>query len=409
MAEQVQATSDAAMPAGATAATGIAVLPTAPPVYPQLTQLTVPLADAQQAFGTPDATGRLPMILLPTAPTRIRTSVVLIGVVALVAGSILNVALAARAGAAAVGLVLIVLGIVPAFFVRIPEGSNAILLARGRFLKTLGPGNRQLMPWIQVSHLVTSREIPFEIPAYGVPDADGVRVSADLLVTFRVVEPEKFVFAISAPDFDQVCQASGQDAFRRLIRTTATDVVLDLSDDASRQVAAEMGTALSAYGVRIEKAVLTFVRLPDDVMRSLEGRRLAAVQLAEEDEIQALRLRRAADEQALEHQRVAARRKLFEIEAENETYRLQQLERRLQEFPAASRWDFEGDRLNVARALATNSRAIVQMQAGTDVASSLLTAEAAAMLEDPPANGGSGAGRRRARPANGSSAGGGTA
>src|SRR6185312_2091065 len=141
--------------------------------------------------------------------------------------------------------------------------------------------NQSLMPWIRISHLVTSREIPFEIPAYGVPDAEGVRVSADLLVTFRVVEPEKFVFAISAPDFDQVCQASGQDALRRLIRATTTDVVLDLSDDASRTVAAEMGEALKPYGVRIEKAVLTFVRLPDDVMRSLEGRRLAAVQLAE--------------------------------------------------------------------------------------------------------------------------------
>ena len=40
--------------------------------YVQLTQTTVPLRDAQLAFGTPDAAGRLPIILLPTAPFRIR-------------------------------------------------------------------------------------------------------------------------------------------------------------------------------------------------------------------------------------------------------------------------------------------------------------------------------------------------
>ena len=250
---------------------------------------------------------------------------VLIGAVSLIAGAILDVTVGARAVAVAVGVVLLAIGIVPAFFVRIPEGSNAILLQRGRFLKTLGPGNQRLMPWIAISHLVTSREIPFDIPAAAVANSEGVRVAVDLLVTIRIVEPEKFVFAISAPDFDQVCQASGQDAIRRLIRGTSTDEVLDLSDPATDALKADIGQQLGQYGVRIEKAVLTAVRLPDDVMRSLESRRLATTQRAEETEIQALRLQRESSSQALDQQRVAARRRVIEIEAENETFRLAQL------------------------------------------------------------------------------------
>jgi len=356
----------------------MSTMPTPPTDYAQLTQLTVPLADAQLAFGTPDATGRLPIILLPTAPFRVNTTLVLIGAIALVAGVILSVALAARAVGIAAGLVLIVVGVLPAFFVRIPEGSNAILLQRGRFLKTLGPGNHRLMPWIAVSHLVTSREIPFDIPCASVPNAEGVRVSLDILLTFRVVHPEKFVFAISAPDFDQVCQASGQDALRRLVRTTTTDGVLDLDEHACQALAANIDGALEPYGVSVKKAVLTYVRLPDDVMRSLEARRLATVQLSEESEVQALRVQRDANAHALDQQQVAARRRVFEIEADNETFRLAQLERRLQEYPAATRWDFERQRLDVARALAGNTKAIVQMSAGTDVATSLLMHEAPA-------------------------------
>ena len=253
----------------------------------------------------------------------------------------------ARAVAVAVGVVLLAIGIVPAFFVRIPEGSNAILLQRGRFPKTLGPGNQRLMPWIAISHLVTSREIPFDIPAAAVANSEGVRVAVDLLVTIRIVEPEKFVFAISAPDFDQVCQASGQDAIRRLIRGTSTDEVLDLSDPATDALKADIGQQLGQYGVRIEKAVLTAVRLPDDVMRSLESRRLATTQRAEETEIQALRSQRESSGQALDEQRASARRRVIEIEAENETYRLRSW-KRLQDYPAASRWDFDGQRLEVA-------------------------------------------------------------
>jgi regulator of protease activity HflC (stomatin/prohibitin superfamily) len=342
--------------------------------YVQLTQTTVPLRDAQLAFGTPDAAGRLPIILLPTAPFRINSTAVLIGAVSLIAGVILDVTVGARAVALAVGVVLLAIGIVPAFFVRIPEGSNAILLQRGRFLKTLGPGNQRLMPWIAISHLVTSREIPFDIPAAAVANSEGVRVAVDLLVTIRIVEPEKFVFAISAPDFDQVCQASGQDAIRRLIRGTSTDDVLDLSDPATDALKADIGQQLGQYGVRIEKAVLTAVRLPDDVMRSLESRRLATTQRAEETEIQALRSQRESSSQALDEQRAAARRRVIEIEAENETFRLAQLEKRLEDYPAASRWDFDGQRLEVARSLATNPRAIVQMN-GADVATSVLMDE----------------------------------
>jgi hypothetical protein len=68
--------------------------------------------------------------------------------------------------------------------------------------------------------------VPFDIPAAAVANSDGVRVAVDLLVTIRIVEPEKFVFAISAPDFDQVCRASGQDAIRPADPRTSTDDVL---------------------------------------------------------------------------------------------------------------------------------------------------------------------------------------
>src|SRR6478735_6350747 len=93
----------------------MSVMPVPPSDYAQLTQLTVPLEDAQLAFGTPDATGRLPIILLPTAPSRIRTSLVIAGVLAGIAGAILNINPIVRVGGVGIGAVLVVLGIVPAF------------------------------------------------------------------------------------------------------------------------------------------------------------------------------------------------------------------------------------------------------------------------------------------------------
>ena len=86
-------------------------------------------------------------------------------------------------------------------------------------------------PWIVVSHVVTIREIPFDSAATGIPRSDDVRVDIELLLTFTIIAPEKFVFAISAPDFDEVCLAAALEAIRVLVRSKRSDEILDLSTD----------------------------------------------------------------------------------------------------------------------------------------------------------------------------------
>jgi len=340
--------------------------------YIQLTQARVPLDEAPEAFGVPDASGRLPIVLLPSAPHRIRNSFLIAGIIVAIVGLILDMQLILRGGALIFGVLLIFLGVFRSFLVPVPEGSKAILLRRGRIDRTIGPGNHVIPPWIAVSHLVTTREIPFDVPVTEVPTQEGLRVSVDVLLTFRITRPEQFVFAISAPDFDQVCQAAGQDALRLLVRSTTAEHVLDLAGTESAQLAATTGRALAGYGVQVERVVILHIKPPDEFMRSLEGRRIAAVQREEEIERHALEQRRQTDRETLERQRVESRRQLIEIEAANEAFRLERLQERLTAYPQASRFDLESARLEVAKALAGNTRAMLQVGSGGDIASALV-------------------------------------
>ncbi len=356
------------------------------PPYVQLTQARVPLDEAAAAFGVPDATGRLPIVLMPSAPNRISNGFVIAGVAVAVIGPFLNVDFALRGGAIGIGAVLIFLGVFRSFRLPVPEGSQAILLRRGRVDRTIGPGNHIVPPWIAVSHLVTTREIPFNVPVVDVPTEDGVRISVDVLLTFRITEPARFIFAISAPDFDQVCQAAGQDALRMQIRSTTTARILDLAGTESGEVAAAIGKVLQSYGVVVERVVILNIRPPDAFMRSLEGRRLATQQREEEGEQHALEQRRQADRESLVRQRVESQRQLIELEAANEAIRLERLQERINAFPAASRYDLESARLEVARALAGNTRAMVQVGTGGDIASALMLRD----LADPDSDAGGG-------------------
>lgn len=342
--------------------------PPAPPPAPaaaaytvQLTQVRVPIADAADAFAIPDASGRFPIVVLTGERSRIRNEFVIAGAVLIVVALIFDLNIAVRGGLMAVAVAALFIGVFQSFVVHIPEGSQALALRRGRFDRVLPAGVHYLPPWIAVTHVVTKREIPFVVPGAAVPNADGVRIDMDLLITFAIDAAERFVFSISAPDFDLVCAAASQDALRRLVRGIGSQDVLDLAGESSEELRAAIGTALEDYGVVVHKVVIVAVRPPADYMASLEARRLSEVQQAEQAEQHLLDRRRLADRIDLLRQDAEERRNLIELEAANESLRLERLQTRIATFPEAARWDFDGQRLEVARALAGNDRALLSV------------------------------------------------
>ena len=340
--------------------------------YLQLTQARVPLDEAGEAFTVPDESGRLPIVVLPTQPFRIRNGFVVAGAVAIVVALILDVELVARTGVLAFGVVLVFLGVFQSFIVAVPEGAQALLLKSGRYWKTVGAGRHIVPPWIVVSHVVTVREIPFTAIGAGVPSKDDVRVDLDLLLTFTITAPDKFVFAISAPDFDQVCMAASLEAIRALVRTKASADMLDLDADDADTLRTMIGVAIEPYGVAIQRVVITRIQPPIAFMASRESRRLATVQRDEQTERYALEERMLADREALERLRLTAQKERIELEAANEALRLRRLQERITTYPTAAQHDVDGQRLDVARALAGNTRAMVQVGPGGDVADALI-------------------------------------
>jgi hypothetical protein len=111
----------------------------------------------------------------------------------------------------------------------------------------------------------------------------------------------------------------------------------------------------------VHKVVIMAVRPPADYMASLEARRLAEVQQAEQAELHILKRRRQADRIDLKRHAIEEQRKLIELEAGNEELRLERLQARIAAYPEAARWDVDSQRLDVARALAGNERALLSV------------------------------------------------
>jgi len=360
------------------------------PDYTQLTSVRVPLDQAADALVSPDASGRTPIVVLTRRQNRISNVSLLIAVLIL-AGGILWSVLAGNflliSAAIPLSLVFFVLAIFRSFLVRIPEGAYGLLQQRGKYLRTIESGTQILPPWIVVSHLVTRRIIPFDVPVQEAPTQDNVRSTVQALVTFTISDAYRFVYSISASDFDQVFQAACQNTLRAMVRQISSDEVNNLTRRDTSELRDALSNASEPYGVKMVKVNIIYAHPPVDFVRSQEARQLAMLQQAEQAEQQALLQRKQTDGETLARQAVIARvgrerdelqvqvqkaeirRRVVELEAQAEELRISKLQERLNSYPRAAEWEWQGEQLEVVRGLASNTHAVVQMGGGsTDLA-----------------------------------------
>ena len=356
--------------------------------YGQLSQIRVPLDRAGEVFSQKDASGRTPIVLVPVDLNRIHNVYFIAGLVVLVAGIIAGFLLGQWTWpslGAVLGAGLIAFGIYRSFRVQIPEGTTALLTRGGRHARTLEAGPQVVPPWLVVSHLVTRREIPYDVPAVEALTKDNVTATIDTLVTFVISDPYRFVYSIAPDDFDDILLAACLDAIRAAVRRLTTDGVADLTQQETSSLREGLNAEVEGYGVTIEKINVTDARPPAEFLRSQEDRQLAVYHRAEQAERQTLAQRLQADAEALSRQKAIAQverereenqamvqkaemgKRIAQLEAEAEDLRLSTMEDRLSRYPQAAAYDLQCAQLEIARALAGNTRAVLQIGAADDI------------------------------------------
>jgi hypothetical protein len=86
----------------------------------------------------------------------------------------------------------------------------------------------------------------------------------------------------------------------------------------------------------------------------------------------AARVERESEELKLLEQQARARKRVEELRADADELRLARLEERLKKYPLAAQYEWEDTQLEVARALAGNSRAVLQVGNAGEIARALV-------------------------------------
>jgi regulator of protease activity HflC (stomatin/prohibitin superfamily) len=344
--------------------------------YHQITEVTATPIDAGDVIERRDGLGRVPVVVRIRRQPPIKGEWVLIAIGLGASGVLLPLFLALKAIIIVLAVVALLVGFLSRIFLRVPPGTVGLTVKSGKPSSVLHEGVHRVSPIIALTHLVTTREIAFDVPVNEVRSSDGVAVSIDLMLTLKVTDPTVFAYQVATGDADALVHAATQDAVRSTLRGIESLATLDLGPEDAAAIRSAIDGTLARYGITVHALSFTRVTLPEAFTASLEARRLAAVHLAEAAQEFALEQRRLADRVALVEQEAEARRVSVELDAMAEALRLAKLEERITANPAAARYDLELARLRVAERLAGNSRAIVSMGAG-DLVPEILAREAA--------------------------------
>ena len=183
-----------------------------------------------------------------------------------------------------IAIIILVFIIIPGIRI-VNQYERGIVLRLGKYSRTLKPGLRIIIPYIDKMIKVDVRTTPMDIPKQEVITRDNVTVNVDAIVYFKVLNAEKAV--LETTNYSYATSTFAQTALRDVTGNFDLDEILSKRDEISEKIREIVDVQTDKWGIDIENVKLQNIELPADMKRAMakqaeaERERRAAIISAE--------------------------------------------------------------------------------------------------------------------------------
>ena len=181
-------------------------------------------------------------------------------------------------------LIIVLFFILPGLRI-VNQYERGIVLRLGKYHRTMNPGLRVIIPYIDKMVKVDVRTTPMDIPKQEVITKDNVTVNMDAIVYFKVLNAEKAV--LETTNYTYATSTFAQTALRDVTGNFDLDEILSRRDEISAKIREIVDVQADKWGIDIENVKLQNIELPADMKRAMakqaeaERERRAAIISAE--------------------------------------------------------------------------------------------------------------------------------
>ena len=176
---------------------------------------------------------------------------------------------------------------------------RAVKFRLGRYVKTLQPGLRWVIPLIERIKKVDIRVITTDIPAQEVITKDNVPMKVNGVVFFKVINSEKAILEVE--EYKYAISQLAQSALRDMTGKAELDSVLAKREEIGNQIQKIVDKETDPWGIKVTDVKIKDIELPENMKRAMahqaeaERDRRARIINAEAEKQAAQKLKEAGD------------------------------------------------------------------------------------------------------------------
>jgi regulator of protease activity HflC (stomatin/prohibitin superfamily) len=147
------------------------------------------------------------------------------------------------------------------------EYKRALKFRFGKYVKTLKPGFRWIIPIVDTIQVVDIRVITINIVSQEVMTEDNVPCSIDGVVFFQINDPEKAVLEVEEYKF-AITQLS-QAALRDVCGKVELDTILSKREEMGKNIKSIVEQETREWGIEISDVKIKDIQLPENMRRMM--------------------------------------------------------------------------------------------------------------------------------------------
>jgi len=165
----------------------------------------------------------------------------------------------------------VIVGAIILFFILglriVNQYERAVKFRLGKYVKTLSPGLKWIIPVIEWLEKVDIRIVAVDIPSQEVITKDNVPMKVNGVVFYRVTSPERAVLEVE--DFNFAISQLAQSALRDMTGKAELDTVLAKRDEIGNQIQKIVDTETDPWGIKITDVKIKDIELPENMKRAM--------------------------------------------------------------------------------------------------------------------------------------------
>jgi len=176
----------------------------------------------------------------------------------------------------ALGLAIILIAVILLFSMgvkRVNQYERGLVERWNAYEKTVSPGLRYIIPFVQRIFRVNMREQVIDVPPQEIITEDNVVVTIDAVVYYQIIDPVKALYEIE--DFELAIVKLAQTTLRNIVGEMSLDTCLTSREKINTELRKVLDEATDKWGTKVNRIEVQRIDPPSDIQTAMHKQKTA--------------------------------------------------------------------------------------------------------------------------------------